>query len=117
MDDITETRPRGLRTATGTGFALILAGGLLTVGSAVLAISESGRQDRALGAVVQVLCVALPVGLGLFRLSRQRDDRFALLLIGAGLFWSIVTLAQSTDPALYSIGRTAGWVMEVAIVY
>jgi signal transduction histidine kinase len=117
MDDITETRPRGLWTATGTGFALILAGCLLTVGSAVLAISDSGRQDRALGAVVQVVCIALPVGLGLFRLSRQRDDRFALLLIGAGLFWSIVTLAQSTDPALYSIGRTAGWVVEVAIVY
>jgi signal transduction histidine kinase len=96
---------------------LIVAGCLLTAGSVLIAVLEDGRQDRALAAVVHLLCVGLPVGMGAFRLARRRDDRFARLLIGAGLLWPVVTLVQSTDSTLYSVGRLGVWVVEAAIVY
>jgi signal transduction histidine kinase len=90
---------------------------LLTAAAFVLDATDTPRDDRALAVTVHVLCAALPIALGLFRLSRRRDDRFALLLIGAGLAWSVISFAQSSDPALYSVGRVGVWIVEVMIVY
>src|SRR3954471_14832029 len=117
MGDIAETKPTGRVTAAGIGFALAGGGCLLTAASIVLAITDTSREDRAFALTAQLLCAALPVALGLFRLRRRRDDRFARLLIGAGLGWSLVTLAQSTDGTLYSVGRTGAWAFEVVIIY
>src|SRR3954463_5310897 len=115
--DIAETTSIGRRTAAGLGFALAGAGCLLTVAAFVLNATDTPREDRALAVTVHVLCAALPIALGLFRLTQRRDDRFALLLIGAGLAWSVVSFAQSSDPTLYSVGRVGAWVVEVMIVY
>src|SRR3954451_6721023 len=117
MGDITETKPSGRVTAAGIGFALAGGGCLLTAASIVLAVTDTSREDRAIALTAQLLCAALPIALGLFRLKRRRDDRFARLLIGAGLSWSLGTLAQSTDSTLYSIGRTWAWAFEVVVVY
>src|SRR3954466_10532614 len=117
MSDITETKSTGRATGAGIGFALAGGGCLLTAAAFVLEASDTPRSDRALVLTVQLLCVGLPIALGLFRLTRQRDDRFARLLIAAGLGWSLVTLAQSSDSTLYSIGRVAVWLLEAAIVY
>src|SRR4051812_7731883 len=114
---MTETTPAGLRTGAGTGLALAGGGLLLTAAAVVLALTDTSRDDRALAIVVHALCVGLPVALGLFRLTKERDDRFAWLLIVAGLAWSVVTFAQSSDPTLYGIGRVGGWAIEVMIVY
>jgi signal transduction histidine kinase len=94
-----------------------LAGGLLTLGAVALVLFEAAPADRALTAVIHALGISLPIALGLFRLSRNRDDRFAWLLVGMGLLWSLTTLAESSDAVLYSIGRTAVWVVEAALVY
>jgi signal transduction histidine kinase len=115
--DMTETTLPGRRTETGIGFALVGGGFLLTVASAILDVTDTPRTDRAGAIAMQALCVLLPVGLGLFRLTRRRDDRFARLLIVTGLTWSIVTFAQSSDSTLYSIGRASVWVVEAMIVY
>src|SRR3954452_3452883 len=109
--EITETTSTGRRTAGGLGFALAGAGCLLTAAAFVLDATDTPRSDRALAVTVHVLCAALPIALGLFRLRRRRDDRFALLLIGAGLVWSLVSLAQSSDPTLYSVGRVGAWIV------
>src|SRR3954462_2290367 len=103
--DITETTSTGRRTAAGLGFALAGAGCLLTVAAFVLDATDTPRTDRALAVTVHVLCAALPGALGLFRLTRHRAARFAFLLIGAGLAWSVLSFAQSSAPTLYSIGR------------
>src|SRR3954468_76735 len=103
--DIAETTSIGRRTAAGLGFALAGAGCMLTVAAFVLDATDTPRNDRALAITVHVLCVALPVALGLFRLTRRRDDRSALLLSGAGLAWPVISSAQSTAPTLYSVGR------------
>src|SRR3954452_20627946 len=108
--DITETTSIGRRTAAGLGFALVGAGCLLAAIAFVLDATDTPRQDRALAVTVHVLCAALPIALGLYRLGRGRDARFALLPIGAGLAWSVVSFAQSSDPTLYSVGRVGGWI-------
>src|SRR4051812_46002483 len=116
--DITETTSAGRRrTVAGLGFALAGAGCLLTVAAFVLDATDTPRGDRALAVTVHVLCAALPIALGVFRLTSRRDDRFALLLIGAGLAWSVVSFAQSSDPTLYSVGRVGAWIVEAMIVY
>jgi signal transduction histidine kinase len=114
---IPKTKPTGPRTAAGIGVTLVVAACLLTVCSVVFDIVDSPRGDRALSITAQALCVALPVGLGLFRLARRRDDRFAILLIVTGLAWSVMTFGMSSDSTLYSIGRTGAWVLEAMIVY
>src|SRR3954449_4319403 len=117
MADITETTTSGRRTVAGIGLALVLAGCLLTAGTVVLDATDSSRSHRALAILAHALCAALPIALGLFRLSKRRGDRFARLLIATGLVWSATTLAQSDDSTLYSIGRAGVWLVEVAIVY
>src|SRR3954452_11716835 len=116
MADIAETTSTGRRTVTGLGFALAGGGCLLTVASLVLDVTEA-RTDRALAIAVQLLCTLLPIALGLFRLRKSPDDRFARLLIVAGLSWSVMTFAQSSNSALYSVGRLSVWAVEVMIVY
>jgi signal transduction histidine kinase len=64
-----------------------------------------------------LLGVVLPAGLGLIRLARHPDERFARLLLGAGALWALASLAQSSDGTLYSMGRAAAWVVEPALVY
>jgi signal transduction histidine kinase len=115
--ELAETTSIGRRTAAGLGFALVGAGCLLAAVAFVLDATDTPRHDRAVAVTAHVLCAALPIALGLFRLARRRDDRFALLLIGAGLAWSVVSFAQSSDPTLYSVGRVGVWIVEVMIAY
>ena len=94
-----------------------LAGGLLTLGAVALVLIEAAPGDRAATAFTHALGISLPIALGLFRLSRSRNDRFAWLLVGIGLLWSLTTLAESSAPVPYTIGRTAVWAVEAALVY
>jgi signal transduction histidine kinase len=70
-----------------------------------------------LAVTAHVLAVVLPVGFGLFRLARRSDDRFARLLVATGVLWSLTILALSSDSTLYSLGRIAVWLAELALVY
>ena len=51
------------------------------------------------------------------RLRHAASARFGRLLILTGFGWFLATLSESPDPWLYSIGRVAGWTVEVALVY
>ena len=112
MAQITESTPAGRRTVAGLG----LLGLLLTGGAMALVIRDAASEDRAMSVVVHVLGIALPMGLGLFRLSRRGDDRFAWLLVATGLLWSLTTLAEADNSALYSTGRVAAWLVDPALV-
>src|SRR6476660_156181 len=87
--------------------------GLLAVGLAMIMVSH----ESAGVAIVRVSGVAVPVAFGLYRLTRDASDRFALLLLGAGALWSFTTLAESSDAALYSAGRVAVWLVEPVLVF
>src|SRR2546421_4216918 len=113
-----ETRPTGHdRTAAGTGAALAVAGSVLVAGAIAIVAADTAPRDRALALTVHVLSIGLPIALGAFRLSRRSDDRFARLLVGTGLLWSLTTLAESSNATLYSLGRVAIWLVEPLLVY
>jgi signal transduction histidine kinase len=114
-----ETKPAGpnTRTPTGTGLALVLAGSLLVAGAVALVLSETEASDRPMVLTVHALGIGLPLGLGIAGILRRRGDRFAWLLVAGGALWSLVTLAESSDGTLYSLGRVAVWLVEPAIVY
>src|SRR3954470_19129444 len=113
---MTETTPAGHATAAGTGLAASLACALGLAAVAVT-LATTGQDGSAPAVTADVLGVVLPMTLGLFRLGQRSDDRFARLLVGAGLLWAGATLAQSTDSTAYSIGRVGAWVFELAVVY
>src|SRR3954453_7956303 len=94
-----------------------LAGCLLTLGAVALVLIETAPRDQVAAALTHALGISLPIGLGLFRLSRSGTDRFAWLLVFIGLLWSLVTLAESSNEVLYSVGRSAVWGGEPALVY
>jgi signal transduction histidine kinase len=82
------------------------------------AIAASGPASHpALVALVRVVIVAVPVAVGLYAWSRRSDERLGWLFVavGAGLF--VTTLAESGDQVVYTVGRAAGWLVEVLVVY
>src|SRR4051794_710208 len=90
-----------------SGLAALLIAGLLGSAAAVavtLASAAPGRETTA-AAIIHGAVVIVPVALGMAALARRRDDRFALLLVAAGLLWSTTALAESSDAVLYSLGR------------
>src|SRR5689334_19115248 len=117
MAEIAETKPVGLRTAAGTGWATAAFGCLLALGALALALTTISASDRGIAVAADILGVGLPVGLGLFQISRRPDDRFARILIGVGILWSVTILAESSNATLYSVGRLAVWIVEPVLVY
>jgi signal transduction histidine kinase len=95
----------------------VLAFCLLAAGALSLSVVDPEAPDGALAVIVHALGVGLPIGLGAFRLARRRDDRFALLLIAAGLLFALTILALSGDGTLYSVGRVSAWLVDVMLVY
>jgi signal transduction histidine kinase len=88
----------------------------LTVIAAALALSGDG-DHRGLVAVAKASIVGLPMAVGLYAWRRGAEARFGRLLIAAGVAWFVSTLAESGDDLVYTIGRTAGWLVEVLLVY
>jgi signal transduction histidine kinase len=114
VDD--ETRAAERWGAATAGVAVAALACALSAG-AVAIIARDGAADRGVSACVHVAAILLPVAVGLARLARHRDDRFARLLVAIGLAWSLASLAESSDATLYSVGRTAVWLVEPALIY
>jgi signal transduction histidine kinase len=99
---------------------LLLAAGALT--AALIAVSATvaleGRAAHVeLVAFVRASMVGLPMAAGIYAWHRRPSERFGPLLIAAGCLWFVTTLAESGDEVLYSVGRVAGWVVEVVLIY
>jgi signal transduction histidine kinase len=110
-----QTRPqRGL--PPWTIVILAIAAAVLCAGAVGLTLAEAPAGERAWAAVTGAVVIAAPIGVGLATLAR-RQDRFAAILVAAGALWSVTVLAQSHDPTLYSVGRTAAWVVDIVVVY
>ena len=108
----------GRRPPERVRLAVVAGGGALLTGAVVVLMLETAApHHRVFAAVVYALVVALPMGVGAWVLARRPDDRFAWLLIGAGVAWSTVALAGSTEPVPYSVGRVAVWVAEPILLY
>ncbi len=94
--------------------------GLCSVAVAVLAgtfVGWHSDHDQVDRAVVEALIVGVPAAIGLYLIQFERDRRFGLLLIGAGLLWSLTALAASPDSLPYSVGRVSAWLIFPLVVY
>lgn len=57
------------------------------------------------------------MAVGAYAWHRGPDSRFGLVLIAAGAGWAVTTLTETDDSLAYTVGWTAGWVVELLIVY
>src|SRR3954471_9257515 len=96
--------------------ALFAIGVLATAGAVAITLDSAPSEHRATAALLHGLIVAVPVALGCAALARRPDDRFALLLVVAGLLWSTTALAESGDAVLYSLGRLFAWCSEIMVL-
>jgi signal transduction histidine kinase len=101
--------------------AVVLAGcalaGLAAVATSAAIAASSATSQAGLVAVARALVVGVPIAVGLYAWSRRSDERFGRLLVGVGAGLFLTTLAESGDELAYTVGRTAGWLVEVLLVY
>jgi len=95
---------------------MVLAGTAATVGAAELGY-EGASSRPGLTALARALSVGVPIAVGLYAWYRGENRRFGLLLVLAGAGWFLTALAEADGPVAYTAGRTAGWLVELLIVY
>jgi signal transduction histidine kinase len=120
MDSGSQVSPRAPSDPTRIGVlgmvSLIAAGALLAAAAAVVALTGDMPHEVAL-AERQALLVATPIAVGVYAWRDGLHARFGRLLVIAGFASFLATLAGSGNDVLYSVGRVAGWWVEVGIVY
>src|SRR3954468_5914706 len=97
--------------------ASFLAVTALSLTSALIAVAGASTAHPELVAAGRAAIVAVPISVGLYVWTRHANERVAVLLVATGGLWFLTTFAESADSVLYTIGRTAGWFAEVALVY
>jgi signal transduction histidine kinase len=113
--DVAEARWR--RRPVVTTLAMAVTGSVVATALAAPAVFTAPAGTRRTAVPVFVIGVGILFGLGLSDLVRARYSRFARVVVGAGVLWSFSALAASSEPALYSVGRVSGWLVDVALVY
>jgi signal transduction histidine kinase len=106
-----EARLRIKLTAAG-------AAGLALCGiSAAVALSGPSATNQGFVAAGRALMVGVPFAVGLYAWHRRPEERFGRLLVALGFGWFLTTLAESGNEVVYSVGRIAGWFVEVGLIY
>jgi signal transduction histidine kinase len=95
--------------------ALAGAGVVATAGAVAIAVASVPPDRQLVAGLLHGIVVVVPVALGCAELARRPDDRFALLLVGAGLLWSTTALAESGNALVYSTGRVLAWCSDVMV--
>ena len=104
----------------GRRWALLIAyASIACVATAVSAtIAVDGATSHAVAvATARALIVGVPLGVGLYAWYAREEERFGVLLILAAGGWFVTTLAEAPGELPYTLGRAAGWLMELALVY
>jgi signal transduction histidine kinase len=97
---------------------LVLACAGVATTVVAVAIALTGATSHAgLVALGRGLIVGAPIAVGLYAWQRQPGERFGLVLLATGACAFLTTLAESSDPGVYTVGRVAGWGMELLLVY
>jgi signal transduction histidine kinase len=87
----------------------------MTIAAGVLGASAQ-TGDPTATAALRAAIVAAPLGAAFYAWRLVPFQRFAHLLAGAGVVGFVTTLAEASDPTLYSVGRAAGWTLELLLV-
>ena len=113
---VSERVPARRDLRQGALIGLALAGVAATVAAATLAYEGAAGQPGLI-ALARALIVGVPIAVGLYAWYHGSNRRFGVLLALAGGGWFVTTLAESADPVAYTVGRTAGWLVELLVVY
>jgi signal transduction histidine kinase len=100
---------RPLAIAVGTAAAC----GLAVTQAAVSAPPD----DRLARAVLEALVVGVPVATGFYAVQAPRTRRFGVMLVGAGLIWSLTSLGEASQSLPYSVGRVSAWLIFPLLAY
>src|SRR3954452_2220122 len=87
----------------------------LVATSAVLG-AFAQTEEQTITALLRATMVAVPLAAGMYAWHIRPVERFARLLMIVGLVSFLTTLAESGDATLYSVGRSAGWTLEILLV-
>jgi signal transduction histidine kinase len=85
--------------------------------AAVVTTTGSTAEYDWLEGLGRAVMVGAPLAVGLYARRRPASRRFGDLLVIVGAGWFLASLATSDDEVAYSMGRVAGWVVEVGLVY
>ena len=85
--------------------------------AAAVALANTAAPQRGAYATIAALNVAALLGVGLYAWRRGGEGRFGQVLFATGICWFLASLSNSDVALLYSVGRVAGWVFEVALIY
>jgi signal transduction histidine kinase len=103
------------RRQTLLGGCMVVA---LAAATAAAVIAATGATRHAVPiALGRALIVGVPLAVGLYAWCCRPQKRFGLLLAATGTGLLVTTFAESGDELLYSVGRAAGWLLEVLVVY
>lgn len=96
--------------------AAIAITAVVTAAGAHLTTEASG--DTALvEAVARGVIVGLPLAAALFACTQRAHAAFGKIFLAASAVWFLGSLASSSSPLLYSVGRVSGWAFEVLFAW
>ncbi len=119
MTEIAETTAPGLsrQWTLVRALAVPLTISLVTIGVVLSLLAGAPGGTRKVAIPIFLAGAAITFGVGLYDLARDRDLRYAHVLIAAGLIWSVSALAASPRAGPYTLGRVSQWFVELAVVY
>ncbi|HEX4718516.1 MAG TPA: sensor histidine kinase [Thermoleophilaceae bacterium] len=91
--------------------------GLAAIAVSVGVALAGAPAHRGLVAVARAAMVAMPLAVGLYAWYRRHHERFGAVLVAAGSGLFVTTLAESNEAHVYGVGRAAGWLIAVLVVY
>src|SRR5688500_4856816 len=106
-------RAPGRRIPAPIGYAAACLLAALAGGVAAAGAGPDGG-EVALG---RALVVGAPLAVGFYAWHSRRSARFGAVLMLLGLAWFLATFSESDRGGWYTLGRTAGWTVEVLFVY
>ncbi len=98
-----------------TAAAVIITAGITAVSAPVTSGASGGA--AALQALGRGLIVGVPLAVALYACGRPAHARFGKQLLAISALWWLASLSNSSSPLLYSIGRIAGWLTDLGLIY
>jgi len=93
----------------------VVAGVLAAIAGGIAA-SAAGPDATAVG-LARAFIVGTPLVVGYYAWRSDLAGRFGVLLMLSGALWFVAAFAESNSGSWYTLGRTAGWLGEVLLVY
>jgi signal transduction histidine kinase len=106
---------RGLRQPTGG--ALVVAAAVWCAVALVQVAVASPSGEHTGRVLYEALLIGVPVAAGLYAIGNLHTARFGVLLVGAGVIWSLTGLAESSESLPYSAGRVVAWLIFPVLIY